>query len=719
MTETTPLARGEERPEAACTGEPYLAPRFFVLKHGDTFLVADAQGDISGEGDGLFSNDTRVLSRYALTLGGRPPALLASSVSRDNVFFVFHGTNRPLPPLGDQSTPEGVIHIERKRFIWEDRVYERIRLANYGERPAIVPLALRFDADFRDMFEVRGIKRRERGTLLAPELGRDRVTLRYRGLDGVVRASTIAVSEPPAHLRADGLDFELALPESGRAEIYLSIGAEDSAPPGRARFRAAAARACLRMRAEQRRGAQTRTPARLFDEWMQKSRADLALLTTSLPTGPFPYAGVPWFSTPFGRDAIVTGLQTLWLDPGLTRGVLAYLARSQAQGTSQFQQAEPGKILHETRKGEMTRLHELPFGQYYGGVDTTPLFVMLAGAYARRTGDMRMIEELWPALEAAMRWIEGEGDANGDGFIDYTAGLGGGLVNQAWKDSTDAIFHADGRMPPPPIATVEVQGYAFASFRAMAELAERRGDLAAARRWNARAEQLRAAVETRFWMEDAQFYALALDGRGAQCRVRASNAGHLLFVGLPRPERAAAIADQLGSASFDSGWGIRTLAREAPRFNPMSYHNGSVWPHDTAICAAGLARYGYRRHALRLLDALFEAAVHFGMRLPELFCGFARAPGMAPISYPVACLPQAWSAGAVFMLVQSCLGLAVDGMRGEIHVDRPALPLGIDRLDVHRLAVGDKTTAISFQRIGDHVAVYPLAGDEVPVFVRA
>jgi glycogen debranching enzyme len=691
---------------ARSSKEPRLPPRFFVIKQGDTFLVADAHGDIQGTADGLFHNDTRILSRFVFTLGGTPLSLLASDVSQDNVFFQFHGTNRPLPPLGDHSTPEGVIHIERKRFLWDGRLYERITLENYAEREARVPLSFAFAGDFRDMFEVRGAGRAARGDVLPAEIEGDGVVLRYRGLDGVVRSTAVAFSMRPTRLGMGSAEFLFSVRRRSRSFLYLEIGEERAVVPSRARFRGGAARARLAMRAHLRRGATVRTANMLFDEWLKKSRADLALLTTVLPSGPFPYAGVPWFSTAFGRDAIITSLQTLWLDPSLSRGVLEFLAATQAREISHFQVSAPGKIMHETRKGEMTNLGELPFGQYYGGVDTTPLFVMLAQGYFERTGDSEFVAELWPALEAAIGWIEAACDANPDGLVGYMPDKAGGLINQAWKDSQDSIFHADGRFPEGPLAVDEVQGYAFGAFRAMAALAKSRSDEVTAKHWRKRAESIRSAVEARYWMDDVAFYALAIDGEGLPCRVRASNPGHLLYVGLPSTERADALATQLDSSSFASGWGIRTLAREELRYNPMSYHNGSVWPHDTALCAAGLARFGRRKQAMRLLNELFEASVHFGMRLPELFCGFERVSGQAPIAYPVACLPQAWSACAVFMILQACLGIRVLAERGEIHVDRPELPVGIERLEINRLAVGDRTVNLVFQRVNDRIVVF-------------
>jgi glycogen debranching enzyme len=692
-----------------------------VLKDGDSFLIANAYGDIGNESDGLFHDDTRLLSAYRLRIAGLQPELLSASVTRDNVFFVAHLTNRPLPPLGGPAVLPGLIHVVRTRFLCGNRLYECMRCHNYGLHAMQTPLRLEFDADFRDMFEVRGSIRAARGTLMPVQADASGVLFGYRGLDDRLRTSSITFSREPLRLGVDFAEFGMELPAGGRDELFIEIGLVPEATPSRARYRHAAAHACRTMRGRRRRGSSVRSAGPLFTAWMERSRADLALLTSDLPTGPYPFAGIPWFSTPFGRDAVITALQTLWLNPGLARGVLAFLAVHQAQEESAFLDAAPGKIMHETRKGEMAALKELPFGLYYGGVDTTPLFVMLAGAYARRTGDLAFIDTLWPALRAATAWIERVCDANPHGFLDYARGERSGLANQGWKDSEDSVFHADGRIPHGPIALVEVQGYVFAALRAMAELALRRGEREAAAHWSARAESLRIAVEHHFWMPERNFYGIAIDGDGALCRVRASNPGHLLYVGLPSPERAALASTQLLSAAFSTGWGVRTLAEGEARYNPMSYHNGSVWPHDTALCAAGIARQGDRRDCVRLLRAIFETATHFEMRLPELFCGFARAQGATPVSYPVACLPQAWAAGSGFMLLQACLGVDVDGWRSEILVDRPQLPLGVDQVALRGLAVGPRTVDVVFQRVGDHVVAFTEGpdADAVPLRIRS
>jgi len=686
------------------------------IKDGDTFLVADAWGDVLGAADGLFSNDTRILSRFRLLIGERRPSKLSFGLSRDNADFTFNGANLALPPVGGRATPRGVIHVERKRCLHGGRLFERLRLTNFGLDEVMLPIAFEYAADFRDMFEVRGMRRAARGALARPRLTGRGVVFGYLGLDGVERAAAVIFSEPPWRLTAGRADFMFAVAPGKRMDLYVEVGPGDTETPVRDRFVDAIGAARRIVREVKDRGARLTAADGAFGAWLEQSRADVAVLTTALPTGLYPYAGIPWFSTPFGRDGIITAWQMLWLDPSLAKGVLTYLAGRQAKERSAFGDAAPGKIMHETRRGEMAAMKEIPFGLYYGGVDTTPLFVALAGAYLRRTGDLTLIRRLWPALLAAVRWLDDFGDSNGDGLIDYARGADSGLSNQGWKDSIDSVFHDDGRFAAGPIALVEVQGYAFAAWRAMAFMADRLGE-AGSDGWLARAEVMREAVETRFWMERRGFYALAIDGEGEVCGPLASNAGHLLFVGLPRAERATKVIQRLLSARFDSGWGIRTLAVGTTRFNPMSYHNGSIWPHDTALAVAGMARYGERAGAAKLLFDLFEAAKSFEMRMPELLCGFVRQPDEAPIAYPVACMPQAWSAGATFMMLQACLGLSIDAERREVRLVRPTLPAGVDQLSLEGLAVGGACVDIDFQRLGGRMAAIPAPSSDRSVSV--
>ena len=684
---------------------------FQSLKDGQAFLVANQNGDITGGAEGLFHRDTRVLSHLVFLVGDRRPSRLSSTLSKDNAVFTFHGANRALPPGAGRGTPRGAIHVERRRVLYDERLFERVRCTNFGLDQVMLPIGFEYAADFRDIFEVRGLKRRARGRLAGPRQAGRTVEFAYEGLDGALRTSSLAFSEPPWRMDGGRADFMFTLAPGHQIDLYLEAGVGEPEAPTHERFARAIVRARRAIRLRERRGSVVRTSDESHNDWFEQCRADVGVLTTDLPTGPYPFAGIPWFSTPFGRDGVLTSWQLLWLDPALARGVLTYLAGRQATEASPFRDSQPGKIMHETRGGEMAALGEVPFGLYYGGVDTTPLFVALAGAYLRRTDDLELIRLLWPSLMSAVAWVETYGDSNGDGLIDYQRAALSGLANQGWKDSEDSVFHADGRFPGGPIALVEVQGYAFAAFRAMAHMARRLGE-PGAEDWEARAESLRKRVEMRFWMEECGFYGIAIDGEGELCTPEASNAGHLLFTGLVSPDRAERVTRRLLSKRFNCGWGLRTLAEGQARFNPMSYHNGSVWPHDTSLCVAGIARYGERRGAVRMLDDLFQAAKYFNLRMPELICGFRREPAGPPIAYPVTCMPQAWSAGSVFLMLQACLGVAIDAQRREIRVVKPVLPNGVDHLTIERLEVADAIVNLVFQRLDGATVVSPGSGSD-------
>ncbi|MBV9912478.1 MAG: amylo-alpha-1,6-glucosidase, partial [Sinobacteraceae bacterium] len=600
--------------------------------------------------------------------------------------------------------------------LWGARLYERLIFTNFSDRKAPVPIRIAFEADFADIFEVQGHARAARGEMLAASVGNAGVRLGYLGRDGVERNSNVDFSVHPERIQADCAEFLIELERGATAELYMEVGS-GAAQPSSQRFESVSRSAAIAAQERLKAGGSLETTAPLFDQWIRKSRSDLVLLMTPLETGPYPYAGIPWFCTQFGRDAVITALQTLWLEPRLAAGVLRFLASTQATETSNFRDSEPGKIIHEMRRGEMATLCEVPFGRYYGGVDTTPLFIMLAGEYEERTGDRGVVDAIWPNLLAAIDWVKSRLQRSATGFLDYVRGADTGLVNQAWKDSADSIFYADGQLPTGPLAVVEVQGYACAALEAMARLGRRRHHVQQSEAWQAWAAQLRNAIEERFWIPEMNFYAIAIDADGKRCAVRASNAGHLLFCGIPDSARAAAVTSQLTSDGFSSGWGIRTLRKGEARYNPMSYHNGSIWPHDTAICGAGMARYGCRTEVARLLADLFEAANQFSMRLPELFCGFSRNEGQSPVPYPVACLPQAWASGSVFLLLQSVLGITIDGFAGEIHIRQPQLPLGVETLQVRALPIGTAHVDLQFYRVGQEVGVVPVGHIEAGISV--
>jgi glycogen debranching enzyme len=661
-----------------------------VLKQGNTFLLFDRSGDVNplGPGDqGLFRGDTRFVSRWTLRLGGEPPLLLGSEITSANDRCIIDLTN-PDQVVDDEVTlPKGSLHLRRTRFLLDGVVYERIVLTSYAAMRVSTTLDVGVESDFADIFEVRGTPRRARGRMTTASSATPAIEHAYVGLDGLTRILRVDADGAP-RVEGSAMRFVIDLAPGEQQTLTFTLTAETpGAPEQPLAFDAARARIGHGLVAAGARLESSRAP---FNQWLTRSAADVDMLLGPTPEGGYPYAGVPWFSTVFGRDGIITALELLWIQPEIARGVLRHLAATQATAVDDANDAQPGKILHEARQGEMAHLREVPFGRYYGSVDSTPLFVMLAADYHRRTGDLTLVRELWPHIMAALQWIERYGDPDGDGLIDYMRKSPTGLAQQGWKDSFDSVRHRDGSIAPPPIALCEVQGYVFAALRGAAGLARHLGDGAAADHYGAAAERLAHVFEERFWCEDLGMYALAVDGRGRACRVRTSNPGHCLFTGIARPARALATAETLLAPSLFSGWGIRTVASDEAFFNPMSYHNGSVWPHDSAIAAAGLARYGRTDLALAVLEGLYDASTFLELhRLPELFCGFERRADVGPTSYPVACAPQAWAAGAAFLLLQACLGLDIDALERTVTFANPQLPESVRTLEINRLGVGD------------------------------
>ena len=681
-----------------------------VLKHGDTFAVFDHYGDIKPGGlgeEGLYHEGTRYLSLLLLELEGARPFFLGSTIRDENDQLAVALTNPDLLREGQALLPLGSLQISLKKFLWRGACYQQLRVKNHARAPVVTVLSLHFAADFADIFEVRGMMRGARGQDLVPEVSADRVVLSYRGLDGVVRRTLLHFEPKPSALTAATSRLEMSLEPRQEAVICLTAACErEPAAPIVLRFEDARAEAQADLERYSAWSCHVRTSNSHVNAWVNRAVSDLHMMTTALPTGPYPYAGVPWFNTPFGRDGIITALECLWLRPGLARGVLAYLAATQATEVIPEQDAEPGKILHETRNGEMAALKEMPFGRYYGSVDATPLFVLLAGAYYERTGDRAFVESLWPHVEAALRWIDVFGDMDGDGFVEYHRQSADGLLHQGWKDSDDAVFHADGSPARGPIALCEVQGYVYAARRAGAALAAALGPAGRADELARQAEELRERFDRAFWCEELSTYALALDGEKRPCRVRTSNAGQCLFTGIASPGRARRVARTLLGPELFSGWGVRTVGASEDCYNPMGYHTGCVWPHDNALTAWGLARCGLAEMALPIWTGLFEAGLYFDLhRMPELFCGFAREPGEGPVLYPVACAPQAWSAASVFLLFQACLGLEVNGREAQIRFTRPQLPSSLGELRIHNLEVAGAAVDLLIVRHEDDVGV--------------
>jgi glycogen debranching enzyme len=681
-----------------------------VLLQCDTFAIFDQHGDIqpywSGE-QGLFHRDTRYLSKLELRICGARPMLLSSAVRDDNVVLSVDLTNPDLTLPSGQVVPRGTVHIYRGKFLSEGGCFEKIGVHNFGDSAVRLELTFTFAADFSDIFEVRGNKRKQRGRTLRPEALSGCIVLAYEGLDNVVRRTRIHCSLNPLTSSESEFVVPISLEPHQDVEFFLNVTCESNGTEGRDTDYATA----LALIAGERNDkplahVDIYTSNEQFNDWLNRSTADLQMLVSDTSFGPYPYAGVPWFSTVFGRDGIITALETLWIAPALAKGVLSYLAATQATTEDAHRDSEPGKILHETRQGEMAVLGEVPFGRYYGSVDSTPLFVLLAGAYYERTADLQLLRSIWPNIEAALKWIDTFGDPDGDGFIEYARHTESGLLQQGWKDSQDSVFHADGQIARGPVALCEVQAYVYAAKSKIAKVAESLGFAKAAERLRSEAAELRGNFEKAFWLDDLSMYALALDGNKRPCRVRSSNAGQCLFSGITSAARACQTKKSLVSAPLFSGWGVRTLATNERRYNPMSYHNGSVWPHDNALIAFGDAGLREKQVATRILSGLLDLSIFTDLnRLPELICGFPRRQGKGPTLYPVACSPQAWASAAVFLVLQSCLGLSIDAQHSRLCLYYSALPEALQYVRIRNIQVGDASVDLAFERHAENVGV--------------
>jgi len=682
-----------------------------VLKHGDTFGVFNRYGDVEcvAQGQlGLFHVETRHLDRLTIRLEGQTPLLLSSSVRDDNAFLSVDLTNVDIAEDKRIIIPRGTLHVYRSKFLADGVCYEQFRLANYGLRPIELSVSFEFGADYADIFEVRGTPRRRKGKIEPARVNTEVVTLSYDGLDNIKRSTSLHFSPKPGSLTENTARYQLQLDPNQEFLIALTIVCDRNSPPKAIESYSDAF--SVRNTESQQGildGCKIKVSSKRFNQWLTRSEADLRMLIQGNPEGAYPYAGVPWFNTVFGRDGIITAMECLWLAPSIAEGVLKYLAATQATEKNAEQDAEPGKIVHEVRRGEMATLKEVPFGRYYGSVDSTPLFVLLAGAYYLRTNNLEFLRGIWPNILRALDWIEMYGDADSDGFIEYSRKSAEGLTQQGWKDSGDSVFHADGALAEGPIALCEVQAYVYAAKLTVASLARALGDPDLAVRYEREAAELQQRFEQQFWNDDIGCYVLALDGKKQQCRVRTSNAGHALLCKIASPERAAITADTLMSERMFSGWGIRTVAAGEVRYNPMSYHNGSIWPHDNALIATGLSLYGFQSKVVGVLYGLYEASLYVeSNRLPELFCGFhKRADSSGPTLYPVACSPQAWAAGSVYMLLRAALGISIRAPERIVRFSNSALPPNLDELTIENLRVADATVDLQIRRHPEGVSV--------------
>ena len=729
-----------------------------MLKEGQIFLVADRAGDVKAlnhEGHGLYFRDTRYLSLYELSITGTRLTLLSSSGELNFMSNLQVANDTLLGPNGEIVAEPRTISIRRNRFIHGDGLHERLGLFNYNPHSVHLTIRFTFGSDFRDMFEVRGYCGDDRsetlGEVKPPEILPSGVKLAYRGADDIERQTSVVFEPPPdsvevvndrvrrldQHEVVPGLSlwndprdegrvvppiatavFKLDLPPGEFRSVTVQVALEAGDAPSHESLTAAdrtrvldTAFVGIRDSYDEWQSASTRfeTDHELFDRLLGRALQDLRLLIDQVDGDLVPTAGIPWFAVPFGRDSLITGIQTLTLRPEIAAGTLRFLARHQGREVNDFRDEQPGKILHEVRLGELARLQRVPHSPYYGSVDATPLFLMALGEYVRWSGDLALARELLPNAEAALSWMRDYGDPDGDGFLDYHSRSSEGIRNQGWKDSPDSASHQDGTLADPPIALAEVQAYAFAAHREMAELYARFGETDKERTEREQAEGLRSRFTERLAMrdDDGPFWAMGIDGSGRQIGTVTSNPGHALWAGLLRGDHAHNTVQRLLADDMLCGWGIRTLSGRARRFNPMSYHNGSVWPHDNALIALGMKRVGADAAACEIANQIFEAGLRFpGARLPELWCGFGRDRRYQsmPAQYPVSCSPQAWAAGSAFMLLQALLGLESDAFERVIRL-RPYLPTWLGRVSVRKLRVAGQLVDFDVIREGHRIIV--------------
>ncbi|HKF00378.1 MAG TPA: amylo-alpha-1,6-glucosidase [Actinomycetes bacterium] len=683
--------------------------QLWSTKEGDVFLCADPEGNLNPTTSalvGLYCKDTRFLSELMLLIDGRVPLLLSTSTERVFMSHVDLSNQELVGGEEDVIAPLQTVNVRRTRVI-RDRLYERVRLKSYHAAPIQVRVTMTFGADFADIFEVRGFQRTSRGKLVVPKADRAGAVFGYCGEDGLFRQTRITFEHPADKAEVRGgrvvasWRLELAPDETQLIsfEVEPRIGEERMAPK---RFDAATHELRRSYETWERDCTRIRTSNELFDTLLARGRRDLRALMTPTPHGDIVAAGIPWFVAPFGRDALISSHQLLMLNPDVARSTLAVLAAYQGDKLDPWRDEEPGKILHELRQGELARSGALPHTPYYGSIDSTPLWLVVLGSYWRWTGDLGFCRQMLPHVERALEWMDRYGDRDGDGFLEYERASDKGLANQGWKDSHNSVVHADGSLAAGPIALAEVQAYAYLARLRASEIFEALGQPERARALRAAAESLRKSFNDAFWMESEQYFALALDGDKRQVATVTSNPAHGLYCDIVDPDKAGAMARRLLAPDMFSGWGIRTMSKSARAYNPMSYHNGSIWPHDNALIAAGLKRYGYGIATNRVATALFDMAVTAQyMRLPELFCGFTRRTPNLPVAYPVACLPQAWAAGAPFQILQAMLGLSARAPDNAVTVNKPLLPPWLDDVELRNLRVGGSTISVSFTRQGE------------------
>jgi glycogen debranching enzyme len=680
-----------------------------VIREQDIFLLTDTNGNVPPDnpsGFGLYHLDTRHLSVYDFSFADARPVVLLSTAelgfSEEQVL-----TNPRMPCVEGRILPRGSVEARRQRVV-EDVLEETLRVTNYNIFPIQIDVVYTLDADFADIFEVRGSTREKRGQILPSRVEGSAVVFAYEGLDDRKRETRVIFSQPPFSANEGRVTFRLSLGHRESSTVRLLVATDGRRKGTRRKERLVTISSRYRKWMES--GAQVVTSNEFFNAVLERSFTDLRMLWNQDRDGGYLAAGTPWYDTFFGRDSAIVAIQTLAYKPDIARHSLKMLTRWQGRKVDAWRDEEPGKILHEWRQDEMTATGELPFSPYYGSIDSTPLFLLLAGEYYAWTADLQLLQEMEPSLRAALHWVDALGDIDDDGYLEYEVRSVAGLVNQGWKDSPDAIVNADGTLAKPPIALVEVQGYVYAAKKKLAPVFAALGDQDLAQQLSRQAAQLKRRFNRDFWLEESNFFALALDGDNHQVAAITSNPGQALWTGIIQRRLAEAVADVLMRNDMFSGWGIRTLSAACSRFNPLGYHLGTVWPHDNAMIAMGFKKYGFEDELNEVATALFDAARSFPYyRLPELYAGSARSVQYTPVPYPVACRPQAWAAGSLPLILQAVLGLVPNAPHNELLIVRPRLPYWLDNVRVRNLRVGRGSADLLFSRRGTRTRVEVLA----------
>lgn len=707
--------------------EHHVSPTV-VLKDNQLFYVWTPEA--SHRTTGLFFMDTHYLNRLEWLLDGHRPVLLSATVS-DGTHADVDLTNAELM-VGDLTIGDRSIHVLVSTTV-ADRLYQTLSITSYFPLPIRLPISLRLETEFQDLFEVRGIRRKRRGTLSTPTVGGRGVGFHYTGRDGVAMHTLVHWNAPTAdvHTLADGqIDVTFVLDLTPRVGVDLLLEVEailgdlagDSGTPDIARQFALAVRdQAASHTAWEASSTQIASDNPVYDAMLRQATLDLHTLSTDYPNeGSIVDAGIPWYVAPFGRDSLITGIESALLRTDTLVHALRFLARHQGTADDPWRDEEPGKMMHEMRRGEMARCHEIPHTPYYGSVDATLWWIIGLAEAFHFTNDRALLEELESPLRAALQWIVQYAHPGGGRMVSYKTRSSGGLTNQGWKDSFDSVLDTNGQPAPPPIALVEVQGYAYRALLDGASLLHALHDAETARSLRQYAAEFRSAFLAAFWDKRQKRVAYALDGQGHTSWAKTSNVGHLLFTSILPPSSARAVADTLFGGPMESGYGGRTLSEDAPGYNPMSYHNGSIWPHDNAIAGWGLQTLGERDRLVVLAQSAYDAAQHFPYgRLPELYGGFARRQDTGPVHYPVACDPQGWAVASPLFFLRLMLGLSANGRH--MRIDKPVLPPWLGYLTISGLHVAGGSVDLEFGRrgAGTYANVLRIDGDIRPLIVPA